>query len=307
MASQPGPVLVIGATGQQGGGAARALLKRGWPVRALVRDPAKPAARQLRDAGASLATGDLDDRASVQAAMRSAHGVFLALTMMSGPRITLEGVAAEQRRGKAVAELAREAGIAHLVYSSIRGADQRTGIPHLESKARIEEHIAALRLPATILRPVTFMDNFASFNRPTVQGRELVISLALRPQTPLSLIATRDIGEFAAIAFDRPGRFIGQHVEIAGDYLTGPAIAAVFARVCGMPSRFRQVPIEQLRAFDEEVAKMFEWADTREASEPDFAALRAEHPGLMTLETWLRESGWKPSPGAPGNRQTEER
>ena len=86
MASQPGPVLVIGATGQQGGGAARALLKRGWPIRALVRDPAKPAAGQLRNAGASLATGDLDDRASVQAAMRSVHGVFLALTMMSGLR-----------------------------------------------------------------------------------------------------------------------------------------------------------------------------------------------------------------------------
>jgi uncharacterized protein YbjT (DUF2867 family) len=154
-----------------------------------------------------------------------------------------------------VAELAREAGIAHLVYSSIRGADQRTRIPHLESKAQIEEHIAALRLPATILRPVTFMDNFASFNRPVVPGGALVISLALRPQTPLSLIATRDIGEFAVIAFDQPGRFMGQHVEVAGDYLSGPAIAAVFARVCGMPSRCRQVPIEQLRAFDEEVPR----------------------------------------------------
>ncbi len=306
MASRGGPALVIGGTGQQGGAAARALMKRGWTVRALVRDVNNPAARQLRDAGASLVAGDLDDLESVRAAMRSAHGVFLALTMMTGPRVTLEGVAAEQRRGEAVAELAREAGVAHLVYSSINGADRHTGIPHVQSKARIEEHIRALGLPATILRPVSFMDNFASFNRPVLDGGELVISLALRAQTRLPLVATRDIGEFAAIAFDQPERFIGRHVEIAGDCLTGPQMAEVFGRTCGVPARFRQMPIEQLRAFDEEVARMFEWMDRRSADEPDIGVLRAEHPGLMTLEAWLRGTGWRPEPAAGGGRQEGE-
>ena len=294
MANGAGPVLVIGATGQQGGAAAGALLRRGRAVRALVRDPGKPAARQLRDAGASLVTGDLDDLASVRAALRSCYGVFLVLTMMSGHQITQEGVAAEQRRGQAVAELAREAGIAHLVYSSIRGAGQHTGIPHVESKARIEERIAALGLPATILRPASFMDNFASYNRPILKGGELVVSLALRPQTPVALVATRDIGEFAAIAFGQPGQFTGRQVELAGDYLTGPQIAAVFARACGIPARFQQVPIEQLRAFDEELARQYEWMDSRGADAPDVMALRAEHPGLMTLGAWLEATEWKP-------------
>lgn len=294
MANGEGPVLVVGATGQQGGAAAGALLRRGRAVRALVRDPGKPAARQLRDAGASLVTGDLDDLASVRAALRSCYGVFLVLTMMSGHQITQEGVAAEQRRGQAVAELAREAGIAYLVYSSIRGAGQHTGIPHVESKARIEERIAALGLPATILRPASFMDNFASYNRPVLKGGELVVSLALRPQTPVALVATRDIGEFAAIAFGQPGQFTGRQVELAGDYLTGPQIAAVFARACGIPARFQQVPIEQLRAFDEELARQYEWMDSRGADAPDVMALRAEHPGLMTLGAWLEATEWKP-------------
>ena len=74
-------------------------------------------------------------------------------------RISPEGVAAEERRGQAVADLARESGIEHLVYSSLNGASARSGIPYYESKARIEEHIHALGLPATILRPVSFMDN----------------------------------------------------------------------------------------------------------------------------------------------------
>ena len=159
MADRKRPVLVIGATGQQGGATARHLLERGRMVRALVRDPASPAARELRRAGADLVVGDLDDPASLRTAMKGAHGVFLVLTMMAGPRISPEGVAAEERRGQAVADLARESGIEHLVYSSLNGASARSGIPYYESKARIEEHIHALGLPATILRPVSFMDN----------------------------------------------------------------------------------------------------------------------------------------------------
>jgi uncharacterized protein YbjT (DUF2867 family) len=306
VAEQEDPVLVIGATGQQGGAAARALLDRGRAVRALVRDEGKPAARLLRDAGATLVTGDLDDSRSVRSAMSSVSGVFLALNMMTGPRVTMEGVAAEVRRGKAVADLAGQTGARHLVYSSIGGAAQHTGIPHVESKARIEEHIRALGLPATILRPVSFMDNFASLNRPVLDDGELVVSIPLRPQTRLPLVATRDIGVFAAIAFDHPGSYLGRELEVAGDCLTGPQIAEAFGRACGLRARFRQLPIEQLRAFDVEVARMFEWMDSR-AAEPDIAGLRAEHPGLMTLETWLRCSGWRPEPGPPagaaGNKE----
>lgn len=174
--------------------------------------------------------------------MRSADGVFLVLTMMTGPRITPEGVAAEERRGKAVTDVASEAGIGHLVYSSVGGAGQHSGIPHIESKTRIEEHIRELGLPATILRPALFMDNFATYNRPALEDGELVISLALRPQTPLPLIATRNIGEFAAIAFDHPAEYAGRQIQLAGDCLTGPQIAEVFGRTCGLPARFRQVP-----------------------------------------------------------------
>jgi uncharacterized protein YbjT (DUF2867 family) len=295
MADRAGPALVIGATGQQGGAVARALLQRGWTVHALIRNADKPAAQSLRQAGAGLVTGDLDDPASLRAAMRGIHGVFLVLTMITGPRVTLDGVAAEVRRGKAAADIAKQTGIAHLVYSSINGADLHTGIPHLESKARIEERIRALGLPATILRPSFFMDNFASFTRPVLVDGELVVSLALRPETPLRMIATSDIGAFAAIAFDQPERFLGQRVEIAGDALTGPAIAKTFSRACGLPARFRRLPIEQLRAFDEQVAKMFEWFDERAVAGPDFSVLGARHPGLMTLETWLRKTGWKPA------------
>lgn len=294
MADRAGPVLVIGATGQQGGATARHLLERDRMVRALVRDPTSPAASELRRTGADLVVGNLDDQTSLRAAMEGVHGVFLVLTMMVGPRISQEGVVAEERRGLAVADLARESGIEHLVYSSIDGADARSGIPYYESKARIEERIHALGLPATILRPVSFMDNFATYNRPTLHDGELVVSLAVRPELPMQLISVRDIGAFAAIAFDRPDQYLGRTVEIAGDVLTPAQIAETFGRVCGLSARFRQTPIEQVRAFDPQLAQMFTFFDEHPSKPPDLPALRAEHPDLMRLETWLRETRWQP-------------
>jgi uncharacterized protein YbjT (DUF2867 family) len=65
MSTDPAPVLVIGATGRQGGATARALRAAGVPVRALVRDPDTDAAKAVEALGAELVTGDLHDRDSV--------------------------------------------------------------------------------------------------------------------------------------------------------------------------------------------------------------------------------------------------
>jgi uncharacterized protein YbjT (DUF2867 family) len=288
MSVRPGWIMVIGATGRQGGSVARELLGRGWEVRALVRDPQAPAARKLADHGAVLVRGDLDDTASLQAALRGAHGVFSVQTFT-----TPEGVTGEERQGRSVADVAARERVAHVVYSSVGGAERRSGVPHFESKAAIERHIEALGLPATILRPTMFIDNFASFG-PTLVDGELVLSLGLAPETVLQMIATRDIAVFAADAFDDPRHWIGRQVEIAGDALTGPQMAEAFAEAAGLPGRFQELPIEQLRAVNRELAAMFDWFN-REGYRADLAALRERHPDLTTLRSWLRETGWKAS------------
>ncbi len=287
-------VLVIGATGQQGGAVARALLRRGRTVHALVRDPDRPGAKELDAAGARLVVGDLDDPASVRAAVGGAGAVFLMLTSVTSGTVSLTDVEAEVRRGTAVADLAAEAGVAHLVYSSVAGADQHTGIAHLESKGRIEAHIRGLGLPATVLRPVFFMENFTTVTRPVLTEGGLALALALRPASELPLISIPDIGEFAAMAFEEPETFVGQTLVIAGDHLSATEMAERFGAVAGIPARFHQTPLEQLRAFDEEVAKMFAWFDSGVMERPDLPALRALHPEVMTLAAWLRSTGWRP-------------
>uniref|UniRef100_A0AAU2VEY1 NmrA/HSCARG family protein n=1 Tax=Streptomyces sp. NBC_00003 TaxID=2903608 RepID=A0AAU2VEY1_9ACTN len=278
--------VVFGATGKQGGAVARALLRRGHRVRTVVRDPRTIRANELAAAGAELAVGDMEDPLSLDAALKDAYGVFSVQTF-TGP----DGSAGEIRQGKAVASAAARAEVAHFVYSSVGGAERASGVEHFENKGRIEEHITALGLPATVLRPTMFIENFTGMG-PVWQNGELTLTLALAPDTTLQMIATDDIGHLAAEAFAHPDDYRGRQIEIAGDELTGPQMADVFQQICGRPVRFRSQPLAELRALSEEAAVMFGWFDAH-GFRADLPALRTIHPGLISLETWAAEH-WAP-------------
>jgi uncharacterized protein YbjT (DUF2867 family) len=175
--------VVFGATGRQGGAMTRELLRRGREVRAVVRDPQAPRAEDLAAAGAVLTRGDLDDPASVKAAIRDAHGVYSVQTF-TGP----DGSAGEARQGITVAEAAARTAITHVVYGSAMDPDQQSGVRHFESKGEIERRMARLNLPVTVLRPPSFMDNFTMFGL-SWEGEELVLTLPLDPGTVPQTIA----------------------------------------------------------------------------------------------------------------------
>jgi len=222
-------ISVTGATGQQGGAAARHLLAKGWNVRALTRDPSKPAAQALAAAGAEIVQADNDDRASLDRAMQGAYGAF------SVQNFWLPGVGAggEIRQGKNIADAAKAAGIEHFVYSSVGAAHRGMGQAHFASKWEIEQYIQSLGLPYTILRPVAFMDNY-NWQRAAITNGTFT-GWGLRPDKGLQLIAADDIGAFAELVFAHPQDYLGKTLEIAGDELTEPQIAATFTRVIGRP------------------------------------------------------------------------
>jgi uncharacterized protein YbjT (DUF2867 family) len=278
-------ILVTGATGQQGGAVARQLLKQpSFAVRALTRDPAKPAARVLAQAGAELVQGDLDDPASVKRAMEGAGGVFSVQNFME------TGFDGEIRQGKALADAAKAAGVQHFVYSSVVSADRHTGLPHFESKWQIEQHIVESGLSHTILRPAFFMQNWFSYMRePILNG---TLPLPLNPQTPLQQISVQDIGAFAVLAFQNPTRWHGRTVELAGEELTMLRVAELLTRAVGRPVRYTQVPWDQFRQnAGEEMTKMYRWFNDI-GYHVDIAALRKEHPNLATLEKVLSQQDW---------------
>jgi uncharacterized protein YbjT (DUF2867 family) len=194
------------------------------------------------------------------------------------------GLDGEVRQGKLVADLAGHAGVRHLVYSSVGGAERVRGIPHFDSKWRVEEHLRATGLPATILRPVSFMDGLQARGVRSVALS--ILAGALGPDKPLQLIAVRDIGFFARLAFEQPGDFLGTAIEIAGDQRTVGQIAAALRRASGARVPYLRLPRALLRLLGPEAA-MFDWFGEA-GYQADIPALRRLHPGLLTLDAWLR-------------------
>ena len=270
-------LLITGATGSQGGATLRELLHRkgDWDLRALVRNPGADKAQALARQGVTLVKGDLDDESSLRTALRGVYGVHSVQTPMG------QGHKGEERQGKRLATLAAEAGVGHFVYSSVAGVERTSGVPHFESKWRIESHIRNLGLPATMLRPVVFMDNFG-----TMMFRTLMLSMFRRDvdrRRPIQLVATADVGWFAAEAFDHPQDWIGREIEIAGDEMTWPEMVRTLRRSGHRPALPLPLPGPLVARMPEDFTLMTAWIG-REGFRADIPTLRAMHPGLNRLD-----------------------
>ena len=278
-------IAVTGATGQQGGAVAQKLLADGWKIRALTRDLDKPAAQALASAGAQLVAGDMDSRPELDAAFEGAYGVFSVQNFWL-PSVGYEG---EIQQGRNVANAAKAADIRHLIYSSVGAAHRGMGQKHFESKWIIEQYIQSLNIPYTILRPAAFFENFNWERASILNGK--FNAIGLRPEKERQLIAVEDIAVFVALALANPQEYLGKTIELAGDALTESQLAETFANVIGRPVEL-SMPTEGGWGSEEEMNAMFNFFNG-EAYDADIPALRKLHPGLLTLEEYLRKNGWE--------------
>lgn len=275
-------ILVTGATGKQGGAVVEHLLRENWKVRALCRDPGEEQARILEHQGVEIVRGNLDEPQTLRHACVDCHGVFGVQNFWEA------GAERETRQGVALAEAVRDAGVRHFVYSSVGGAERGSGIPHFESKRRIELRIEELKLPATILRPVFFMENFnmPDFRDSITAG---VLRMPQRRDRRLQMIAVTDVGAFAAIAFADPDRYLGQALEIAGDEITMPQAAEAFGEVLGSRVRYEEIPVEAALAQSPESGAMYKWFN-EQGYQADIRGLRRIHPSMLPFTTWVATS-----------------
>ncbi|WP_217573857.1 NmrA/HSCARG family protein [Mesorhizobium sp. GbtcB19] len=279
-------ILVTGATGQQGGAVARALLSQGHRVKALTRSPDSKAARQLATAGAEIVVGDLADGASIERAARNADTMFL-MGMM-----TEAGMEEETRQGILAADAAKAAGVGHLIYSSVADANKQTGIPHFESKYGVEQHIERLGIPYTISAPVAFMENFVApwSVGALAQGTH---AFPVPAKRALQLVALSDIGAFVAALAERREKVFGKRFDFAGDDLTGEEQAKILSQAIGRPIAYQEIPIAVARQQSEDAALMFEWFH-RVGYDVDIAALRRDFPEVRwhSFADWAKAFDW---------------
>lgn len=290
------PVIVVtGATGQQGSAVIRHL-PRQFHVRAITRDVSKPAAKALAAQGVEVVSADLMDRASLERAFAGATGVFGVTNfwdgMAQGKPVGADG---EVRQGKNLVDAAKAAGVKHVVFSSAGQAYAwPSAVPHSRSKQEVERYLFDSKLPATVLRPAFFMENF---NSPMMdfgaRAREGRVELPIRAHQRLQLVATDDIGAFASLAFQRPQDYLGAAFDLAGDALTPGEVAAVFSKLLGKPvtSAADERAIPAIKQYSQEFGLMWEAFDSL-GGNAFIPGLRALYPSLQTLEGFLRRTGW---------------
>ncbi len=273
-------VLVTGVTGQQGGAVARALITKGHRVRGMTRNVESDAARAVATVGADLVAGDFRDSDSLAAAVAGVDTVFAMGTPFEA------GEAAEVAQGIAIVDAAVGAEIDHFVYSSVASADKSTGIPHFDSKWQVEKHLASTELDWSVSAPVYFMENlFFAENLVALQNGSYPI--ALPADLPLQQVAVADIGAFGATVVDRKEDFVGRRVDIASDELTSAESAAVLGRLLDRTVEHFEVPMEQIRAFSEDLALMYEWF-VETGYSVDIDGLRTAYPEVG----WHRFADW---------------
>ncbi|NBH04902.1 NmrA/HSCARG family protein [Amycolatopsis sp. SID8362] len=277
-----GTIAVFGATGRQGGAVVDALLDHQATVRALVRNPHSDRAQALAARGVQLAAIRTDDPASLTTALTAVE----AFSFMTPEANNLDEVETEIRIGTALVDAAAAARVPRVVFNSVIGADRERGVPNHDSKHSIEEHLRKSGLRAAIVRPAPFMEELA----PKLEHGEIVLRLPMPADAALKMISVRDVGRVAAALLLGTAEAPGEAVELVGDELTGPRIAAAFGAHAGLPARYEALPLSVLPT-DLDQAMFREFA--KAAAHPsDLGAVRAIEPATLDLADWIRATAW---------------
>lgn len=300
-------IAVVGATGAQGGGLARAIAAdRDGPftARAITRNPNSPKAQALAKAGIDVVAGDSDDAASLVRAFHGAYGAYCVTNFWEHLSAEREGVQAA-----AMARATRQAGLRHVIWSTLEDtrkwvplADSRLPtlhgsykVPHFDSKGQADEVFAKEAAPTTYLLAAFYWDNFIHFGMGPRTGEDgnLVLALPLGG-AKLPGIAAEDVGRCAYGVFQRGESTVGQRIGIAGEVLSGAEMAARMGRALGRKVNFVDVPFDVFRGLGfpgaEDIGNMFEFHqilgdEFLRYRSPELA--RSFNPALQDFDAWL--------------------
>lgn len=284
--------LVVGATGSQGGSVVRALLARGdYAVRALTRRPLSEEAGALRDRGVEVVRGDIDDRASMRAAL---GGVRVAFGVTS----YWEHLERECELGLRLVDALADSGVRHVVLSTRpsarRASNGEFAIASFDGKARMEDAAEAIGLPATFLHPAFFYENFLSLFVPQRQADGSFVFGFPQGDSPLAGCTVEDLGEVVADCFARGRAVVGERFPVIGDVATPAEYAAVMSEVADEVVRYRHVPWEVFLTMGfpgaHDLANTFDFYRTQESRfRAGQVTTKALFPQVRTFARWLVE------------------
>jgi len=239
-------ITVFGATGNQGGSVINSLLNdaqlsKEFKIRGVTRDTSKPAAQDLKSKGVELVAADLNSKESLQAALKDSHTVFLVTNFWESANPTTETT-----QGKNVADVAKEAGVQHLIFSSLLHVTELTKgrlthVTHFDSKADVEKYIREIGVPATFYLPGYFMSNLEQAIQAGDDGT-LTWALAIGPEAKFPMIDIKsDTGKFVNGIIKHRDSVLGARILGAEGYYTAPEILDQLSKATGRKTQFYQI------------------------------------------------------------------
>jgi uncharacterized protein YbjT (DUF2867 family) len=224
----------------------------------------------------------MNDIATLRSAFEGAYGVY----SVQNPYIS--GFDDEVMQGQAVADAAKEAGMQHVVYGSAGLGTKGTGIGSWETKLVIEEHMKALGLPLTILRPMAFMELMTDKSYYPAVSTWHGMPKLMGSSRKVVWLNTDDLGAIAAMAFADPKRFVGQDIKLASDVRSLDEARAIYGEVMGKAPRRFPMPVWLFdRIVGKDLTTMWRWLRTNDI-DLDTGPTRAILPQAATVESWLR-------------------
>lgn len=276
-------IIVLGATGLQGGAVTRHLLSSGWRVRAATRTPKSKKAQRLSALGVEVVQADMAKPDSLVAVFEGAHGVFSVQNPM------ISGIEGEINQGKNVADVAKQVGISHLVYASAGTGRNGTGVPSWESKVVIEDYMKSLRLPLTILRPMAFMELMTEKKFfPPVSTWHIMPKL-MGSSTKVAWLCTDDLGFVVAKAFAEPNYFIGKELQLASDAQSIDECRTLYREVIGKSPTHFPMPLPMFERYGfigKDCSIMWRWLRTATLN-VNTGFLSTIHPDALSVRGWL--------------------
>jgi uncharacterized protein YbjT (DUF2867 family) len=303
-------IAVVGATGAQGGGLARAILNDpsgDFTARVITRDPKTEKAVALAKLGAEVVAADVDNTESLKRAFQGAYGAYCVTFFWNhfSPEKELEDA-------KNMAGAAKHAGLQHVIWSTLEDtrrwvplSDNRMPtlmgkykVPHFDAKGEANHFFTDLGVPTTFLLTSFYWDNFIYFGSGPKKGPDGKLALTFpMGDKKLPGIAAEDIGRCAYGIFKKSGEFIGKTVGIAGEHLTGSQMAAAFSTVLGKEVVYSSVSPEVYRSFGfpgaEDLGNMFQFKRDFEeyfCGARNLAFSRSINPSLQTFEQWITKN-----------------
>jgi uncharacterized protein YbjT (DUF2867 family) len=178
--------------------------------------------------------------------------------------------------------------VKHFVYASAV-IDRAKGIPGLGSKRAVEERIAELSLPATILRPVFFMENLITYFPVRSETDELTLSIPFPSDRKLQMVAIDDIAEVVATVFANPQSYLGQAIEIVGDAMTLNEMASSWSKITGRKCSATSIPLDTLAQFWPQGVPLFRFIGEG-GCDVDFTAT-AKRVARLSFTEWVQTAG----------------